>query len=432
MGHFICKKRSRRRDSLISTLSEHTGNGNPPATSLQPEDTKKQIDGILQHFDVLPSRFDRFLFKYISVYLIGLFFLNTFLYILTTFLLGNSSAFQITGDFIEAAGIGASIMAGFILVIWLFNVWRSSVPKTLRDLFEKKRIYVPNSNVNIPYLRFLENYHDALASPKRYALSGFLMIVWGIIDGYVIFQFYILFFSTNHPNIFVAMLVVVGNLLFPLSILGGIYCLGILTWSVYISGWYVRKLVRAFQLSIQPFHPDQCGGFKLLGNFCFGLASPMLIATGLTIGYILFSLLAYSPAIYGSAVYLALNVGVLLLFLLLYALPVAIFAFVLPMRDIHAKMVSEGETDENSYIARIEALREEIQSLLDTNQVEAAKAVQEKKALVETLYIPYPTWPFHVRSKLFSAVLGVSGSILIGAMTAALQRYILTLLFHTP
>jgi hypothetical protein len=43
----------------MSTLSEHTGNGNPTATSLQREDTKEQIDGVLQHFDVLPSRFDR-------------------------------------------------------------------------------------------------------------------------------------------------------------------------------------------------------------------------------------------------------------------------------------------------------------------------------------------------------------------------------------
>jgi hypothetical protein len=104
----------------------------------------------------------------------------------------------------------------------------------------------------------------------------------------------------------------------------------------------------------------------------------------------------------------------------------------LPLRDIHTKMVSEGKIDEDSYNARIEALREEIRSLLNTNQVEEAKAVQEKKALEETLYIPYPTWPFRFRSKIFSTVLGVSGSLLIGVITAAFQQYILTLLFHTP
>ena len=62
----------------MSTLSEHTGNGNPPATSLQQVVTKEQLDGVLQHFDVLPSGFDRFLFKYIYVYLIGLLFLAQF------------------------------------------------------------------------------------------------------------------------------------------------------------------------------------------------------------------------------------------------------------------------------------------------------------------------------------------------------------------
>ena len=83
-----------------------------------------------------------------------------------------------------------------------------------------------------------------------------------------------------------------------------------------------------------------------------------------------------------------------------------------------------------------EAQREEIQSLLDSNQVEEAKAVQEKKALVETLYTPYPTWPFRFRSKIFSTVLGVSGSLLLGLMTAALQQYLLPALlqslFHHP
>jgi len=99
-------------------------------------------------------------------------------------------------------------------------------------------------------------------------------------------------------------------------------------------------------------------------------------------------------------------------------------------------MASEDETNEDTYNAHIEALREEIQSLLDTNQVEEAKVMQEKKAMVETLHTPYPAWPFNFRSKFFSTVLGVSGSLLIGLITAAFQQYflpaILLLLFHHP
>ena len=99
---------------------------------------------------------------------------------------------------------------------------------------------------------------------------------------------------------------------------------------MYISGRYVRKLLRAFQLSIQPFHPDQCGGLKLLGNFCFGLGSPLLIASGLYIGYMIFALLAYSP-LYGREMsYLVLNVYSLLPILLYYLL-LTVFVFMLPL-----------------------------------------------------------------------------------------------------
>jgi hypothetical protein len=56
------KEAQRRRDSFMSTLGEHTGDGNPIVTSLQREDAKEQIDGLLQHFDVLPSTLDRFIF----------------------------------------------------------------------------------------------------------------------------------------------------------------------------------------------------------------------------------------------------------------------------------------------------------------------------------------------------------------------------------
>jgi hypothetical protein len=76
------------------------------------------------------------------------------------------------------------------------------------------------------------------------------------------------------------------------------------------------------------------------------------------------------------------------------------------------------------------------QSLLDTNQVEKAKVLQEKKGVLETLHTPYPTWPFRFRSKIVSTVLGVSGGLLVGMITAALQQYflpaILPLLFHKP
>ncbi len=164
-----------------------------------------------------------------------------------------------------------------------------------------------------------------------------------------------------------------------------------------------------------------------------------MIASGILIGYIIFALVKYVPTLNGSTMnvaYLAASVVLPLLFLLLFSIPGIVFAFILPLRDIHRNMVSESKANENRYFTRTKALREQIQALLDTHQVEAAKAVQEERALVEALYTPYPTWPFHAHSKISSTMLEVGGSLLIGLLTAAIVEYflpaILTPFIHTP
>jgi len=106
------------------------------------------------------------------------------------------------------------------------------------------------------------------------------------------------------------------------------------------------------------------------------------------------------------------------------------------LRAIHTKMVSEGRLHENRYFTRTEALREEMQALLASEQVEAAKAVQEERTLVESLYAPYPSWPFHVGSTISSTVLELIGSLLVGVLTEAVVQYslpaLLAFFFRTP
>ena len=396
----------------MSTPDEYGGHANPAETRLKREDTQGQIDSVLQHFDVLPSSVDRFIFKYISLYLIGLFVPGE-LFLLLFFLNISPQVQAHVGGVLLGGGLSALGVVVVLISLWLFHAWRGRTPKTLRDLFEQKHIVMPDGDVSASYLSFLENYRNALTSPKRHLLSGIPMICFSAIIVYATVNFS----SVAYANRFLMILGVAGILLYALDVLGGLYAIGIMIWVMYISGWYVRKLVRTFELNIQPFHPDQCGGLKLLGNFCFGLVSPLLLFCGFSIGHLLLFLSARGLDI----VFLASNVG-FALFLLLYAIPVIVFAFLLPLWDIHIKMVSEGEAEENIYLARIQALRQEIQALLDTNQIEKVKAVQEKKALVETLYTPYPTWPFRVRSKIVSTLLGVGGSLLIGVIAAALQQ----------
>jgi hypothetical protein len=194
---------------------------------------------------------------------------------------------------------------------------------------EQKRIVLPEGDADAFYLHLLEHYRDAPASLKRYVLSAFLMTFIGIVFAYNI----VTALLSAGPDPAVALLVV-GKLLLVAFYLVGFYCIGILTWTLYISARSVRNLVRTFQLHIEPFHPDRCGGLRLLGNFCLGLGSPLLIASGLSIGYILFALVAYAPSINGNEMsYLVLNVYSLLFLLLVYYVPAVVLVFILPLRE---------------------------------------------------------------------------------------------------
>src|SRR5437588_8390411 len=124
----------------MSTLNEHTGNGSSTETRLQREDIKERIDGVLQHFDVLPSRFDRFIFRYIYLYLICLLLPGVLLIIppINSQLISQPQA----GAFLLGFGVTTLPMVVIISIIWLFNVWRLRTPKTLRDLLVKRRIYI--------------------------------------------------------------------------------------------------------------------------------------------------------------------------------------------------------------------------------------------------------------------------------------------------
>src|SRR5579884_158094 len=174
----------------MSTLGEHKGNGNLTETSRQREGTTAHMNGVLQHFDILASRRDRFIFKYIYIYLIGLFVPAELL--LIPFLLTSSSQLQVqTGGILWGVGQSVIVLVLFLSFLWPFTLWRVRAPKTLRDLLDQERIALPDGDVTTSYLHFLEDYRDALASPKRYFLSVVLMIVLGSL--FVYGTLYILF-----------------------------------------------------------------------------------------------------------------------------------------------------------------------------------------------------------------------------------------------
>ncbi len=156
------------------------------------------------------------------------------------------------------------------------------------------------------------------------------------------------------------------------------YYIGILVWVLFISGWHIRELSRRFEFRIEPVHPDHCGGLRLLGDFCFELASPLVIGSAICIGYLgVMYLYVLVTAPHSVPVAFIVSVGFIIFFLLLLVLVASLGAF-LPLWNIHTTMLKEREQAEENYVAHIAALREQIQTLLDNNQVEEAKAVKEK------------------------------------------------------
>jgi len=232
----------------MSALSGHQASGNTTETS--PEDTTRKLDHVLQHFDVIASRRDTFIFRFLPVSLIGLFFLFVLTIISIDILIsfhpqstvppGYTPQFQIE-VFLFYIGFNATPLIGILLTLWTFNIWRSSVPKTLRDIFEKKLIAVPGDDVTKHYLRFLENYRRALGSPKRYLLNALPACSVALLYLADVMTTTISYVSSTHPIIIVAIFLIIAGLLGTFGILGGLYGLGTLVWVVCISGGYIRS-----------------------------------------------------------------------------------------------------------------------------------------------------------------------------------------------
>jgi hypothetical protein len=117
------------------------------------------------------------------------------------------------------------------------------------------------------------------------------------------------------------------------------------------------------------------------------------------------------------------DILIFLFVILFVALPVAFYASFLPLWSIHTKMLKIREKDDERFVAEIAPLREKIYELVDANQLEEATTLKEKKELPETVHIPYPTWPFNVRTKFYTTILGAVGSLLLGVLSTTLTAW---------
>src|SRR5256712_1267052 len=273
-----------------------------------------------------------------------------------------------------------------------FNNWRRNIHPIFQVLISKQRLRSihKDGDVNEEYRRFLEKYQQALLSNKRYFLVGPMMIIF---IGYILWvlpQVFSYYSSTTKQVPLIGILrffrFIVGT---PVALLLESYFLVSGTWVLSVTGMYVRKLAIEFNFNIQPAHADHCGGLRVLGNLCLGIALPILILAMLLATYSICGLLLPLSG--------RLEPIIADLLLIPFVLPLAAFAFFAPLWKIHQKMISERDTEEDKFADRVAALKEKIESLLDKENLEEAKAIKEKLEIIQALHSDndsYPIWPF--------------------------------------
>lgn len=299
------------------------------------------------------------------------------------------------------------LCVGMIAVIGSFMRWQSRIPKVFQWMLDTHRVSSRNGTSNEGYQQYLRDYQQALLSKTTHcALAGSL-------PGLVV----LFFLTAGQPQEIIRQkswqydpqFVVEFSIVYIGILLWG-YLLGSGAQPLFVTGRYVKKLAQAFEVNIQPSHPDKCGGLKPLGDFCFAMALPVVaggftlatIGVGGSLSHLVGGGRQGNPLFYSASIYSA---NVLLIVL---GAPLAAIAFLVPLWDIHCNMVERKKEAEDAFANRVARLEREIRTHIDQEgELDKAKIAKEKLEIVQVIHparVGYPVWPFRlgVLVKLFS------------------------------
>lgn len=302
--------------------------------------------------------------------------------------------------------LGALGVVAVSLTAVAFNRWRGTIAATFNELLSKKRVtsfQKGEDETKQAFFAFLQNYQKALLSKKRLLLMSIVLLPAlaiaganeiGFMQG--IFQYNGFFWQYSFLRKFsVVTEVVYYFFATPVIILSNAYFLSVGVWVALSSGNCLRNLARQFKFCVQPSHPDHCGGLRLLGDFSFALALPILILS-LLLGLYIF--LAPEEGGFLEPVTSIIPLSILLL--------LGITAFFVPMWGVHQKMVEEKKAYQEDYARRAAKLENMIRSSIDNQEMiddqalERAKTAKAELEVLQVLHpdtIKYPVWPFDSR-----------------------------------
>lgn len=389
------------------------------ANQLQ-KNPRTPVQNILVNFKFSPSRSQQHFFRYFYFYFFGLYLLDIIQIVIAHLLVGK------TNNIVNAIAPTRNlllILVGLSLVILSFNIWKQHIPIVLKYVFDNKCILSASDDFDIFYHKFLENYQKALYNRRRYLLICGLIVITAIYYYFAVFQPGLAFVIANPDPLLLKISYIIHLILFAFFDVAGMYYLGEQGWVTYLSGRYINKLIQSYELNVKPLHPDKCGGLKELGSFCFGLLTPLLIAISYFTGYIFVALK------YPNGTYDITTIIFILFLFVVYALPLAVFAFFIPIWSIHMKMLKVREFADESYATTLAILRQQIQALLNDERLEEVETKKKKMELIQSLYIAYPSWPLRASSNFYKTLFTLCSSAALGFLTA-LQQPIVQSIIH--
>lgn len=178
------------------------------------------------------------------------------------------------------------------------------------------------------------------------------------------------------------------------------FIIGVMVWRILITSVQIRKLVKEFDLTPQPRHPDRVGGFAPLGELCLWNALPLTILLVLLGGWII--LIQYPP----YNIYYTSWAPFYWPWLVLVAVTMIIFSW--PLWSVHQAMVTKREDVQHQLAYLAQNISRQARELLDrADELEPEESeklakqleVMRTDALMQQIYqqnIRYPVWPVNL------------------------------------
>lgn len=378
-------------------------------------------------FEVLPTRFDRWLYRHWYVPAFGPLGLLVLLAVALD-LVGDTRWSTTQYDLTD--WILISLPVTLSLMTLTFHAWRRKIPVTFQNLLETGRLAsaLNGQSVKDEFRAFLDEYARAIRNPRRYWMVAALILLiplftWrsGMLAdaGQVIVREGPLVGGLDVAHTATRWLVALLVWAYP-TIAG--------TWPMIITGITIRNLSRRFPLDIQPRHPDRCGGLKPLGDLSLRMVVPILL------GMVLLGVYGIGGAVFGAG-FRSMIVTFSNLGLILVGLPLVTLAFFVPLWGVHERMLAQKLQAHEEYAGRISAIEARIRTHLDAGELAGAREAREEFEIVQALdpgAVDYPTWPFDrgILFKFLSPQIVSVTSIVFGlsdALAEAAKRALLDL-----